>query len=103
MALSSLAVLPEAARLFGRAPAYELDQFAPIALFTADPTVLVVPAAAPWRTLEEFIAAAKARPGAVELLVRRQLLGPARADGHADHGGRARHAARALPGRRRRR
>ena len=65
MALSSLAVLPEAARLFGRAPAYELDQFAPIALFTADPTLLVVPASAPWRTLEEFIAAAKARPGAI--------------------------------------
>ena len=65
MALSSLAVLPEAARLFGRAPAYELDQFAPIALFTADPTVLVVPASAPWRTVEEFIAAAKARPGSM--------------------------------------
>ena len=65
MALSSLAVLPEAARLFGRAPAYELDQFAPVALFTADPTLLVVPASAPWRTLEEFIAAAKARPGAI--------------------------------------
>jgi tripartite-type tricarboxylate transporter receptor subunit TctC len=65
MALSSLAVLPEAARLFGRAPAYELDQFAPIALFTADPTLLVVPASAPWRTLEEFVAAAKAKPGGI--------------------------------------
>ncbi len=65
MALSSLAVLPEAARLFGRAPAYELDQFAPVALFTADPTLLVVPASAPWRTLEEFTAAAKARPGSI--------------------------------------
>ncbi|MBV1797748.1 tripartite tricarboxylate transporter substrate binding protein [Siccirubricoccus sp. G192] len=65
MALSSLAILPEAARLFGRQPAYELDQLAPIALFTADPTLLVVPAAAPWRTLEEFIADAKARPGAI--------------------------------------
>ncbi len=65
MALSSLAVLPEAARLFGRAPAYELDQFAPIALFTADPTVLVVPASSPWRTLEDFVAAAKARPGSI--------------------------------------
>ena len=65
MALSSLAVLPEAARLFGRAPAYELDQLAPVALFTADPTMLVVPAASPWRTLEEFIAAAKAKPGEI--------------------------------------
>lgn len=65
MALSSVAVLPEAARLFGRAPGYELDQFAPVALFTADPTVLVVRADSPWRTLEEFVADAKARPGAI--------------------------------------
>ena len=65
MALSSLAVLPEAARLFNRAPAYELDQLAPIALFTADPTFLVVPANAPWQTLEAFIADAKRRPGAI--------------------------------------
>ncbi|MCO6418503.1 tripartite tricarboxylate transporter substrate binding protein [Siccirubricoccus sp. KC 17139] len=65
MGLSSLAVLPEAARLFGRTPAYEVDQLTPIALFTADPTLLAVPANAPWRTLEEFIADAKARPGAI--------------------------------------
>ena len=65
MALSSLAVLPEAARLFGRAPAYELDQLAPIALFTADPTFLVVPANAPWQNLDDFLADAKRRPGAI--------------------------------------
>jgi len=65
MALSSLAVLPEAARLFGRAPAYELDQLAPIALFTADPTFLVVPAASPWQNLDDFLADAKRRPGAI--------------------------------------
>jgi tripartite-type tricarboxylate transporter receptor subunit TctC len=65
MALSSVSVLPEAARLFGRQPAYELDQFAPVALFTADPTVLVVPASAPWRTVDAFVAAAKARPGSI--------------------------------------
>lgn len=65
MGLSSLAVLPEAARLFGRTPAYEVDQLTPVALFTADPTFLAVPANAPWQTLEEFIADAKARPGAI--------------------------------------
>ncbi|MBK1659147.1 tripartite tricarboxylate transporter substrate binding protein [Paracraurococcus ruber] len=65
MGLSSLAVIPEAARLFGRQPAYELDQFAPIALFTADPTFLAVPASAPWQTLEEFLADAKRRPGQI--------------------------------------
>lgn len=65
MALSSLAVLPVADELFGRPPAYTVDQFAPIALITADPTVLVVRADSPWRTLEEFIADARARPGAI--------------------------------------
>jgi tripartite-type tricarboxylate transporter receptor subunit TctC len=63
MALSSLAVIPEAEKLFGRQPPYTVDQFAPIALVNADPTMLAVPASAPWRTLEEFIAAAKADPG----------------------------------------
>ncbi|MBU8537565.1 Bug family tripartite tricarboxylate transporter substrate binding protein [Falsiroseomonas tokyonensis] len=63
MALSSLAVIPEAEKLFGRTPPYTVDQFAPIALVNADPTMLAVPASAPWQTMEEFIAAAKARPG----------------------------------------
>jgi tripartite-type tricarboxylate transporter receptor subunit TctC len=62
MTLSSLAVLPEADRLFGRRPAYELDQLQPIGRVLADPTLLAVPAAAPWRTLEEFVADANARP-----------------------------------------
>ena len=44
MALSSISVLPVADRLQGRAPAYQLDQFAPVALISADPTVLVVSA-----------------------------------------------------------
>jgi tripartite-type tricarboxylate transporter receptor subunit TctC len=63
MALSSLAVIPEAERLFGRAPPYTVDQFAPIGLVNADPTMLAVPASAPWRTLADFVAAARARPG----------------------------------------
>ena len=65
MGLSSLAVIPEAARLFGRPPAYEVAQFAPVALLTADPTFLAVPAAAPWQTLGEFLADARARPGQI--------------------------------------
>ncbi|WPB84864.1 Bug family tripartite tricarboxylate transporter substrate binding protein [Sediminicoccus rosea] len=63
MALSSLAVIPEAERLFGRPPPYTVDQFAPIGLVNADPTVLAVPANAPWANLAEFVAAARARPG----------------------------------------
>lgn len=65
MALSSLAVLPVADELFGRPPAYTVDQFAPIALITADPTVLLVRGDSPWRTLDDFIADARARPGAI--------------------------------------
>jgi tripartite-type tricarboxylate transporter receptor subunit TctC len=65
MALSSLAMLPEADRLHGRPPQYTVDQLAPVALVTADPTVLVVPASAPWRTLEELVADARRRLGAI--------------------------------------
>jgi tripartite-type tricarboxylate transporter receptor subunit TctC len=65
MALSSMALLPEAARVNGREPTYTPEMLAPIALFAADPTVLVVPAASPIRTIEEFIADVKARPGQV--------------------------------------
>jgi tripartite-type tricarboxylate transporter receptor subunit TctC len=63
--LSSLAVLPEADRLFGRAPAYEVSQFTPVARILADPTVLAVPASAPWKTLQEFVDDAKKRPGEI--------------------------------------
>ncbi|MEF7612364.1 tripartite tricarboxylate transporter substrate binding protein [Aquincola sp. MAHUQ-54] len=63
MTLSSISVLPEADRLQGRKPAYQLEQFVPIARFTADPTVLVVRADAPWKTLEAFIADVRGKPG----------------------------------------
>jgi len=43
MTLSSLAVLPEADRLFDRPVAYEVSQFAPVARVLADPTLLAVP------------------------------------------------------------
>lgn len=65
MALSSMALLPEAARVNGREPTYSTDQLTPIALFAADPTVLVVPAASPIRSIEDFIADVRARPGQV--------------------------------------
>jgi tripartite-type tricarboxylate transporter receptor subunit TctC len=62
MALSSISIFPVSDRINGKAPAYELKDFAPIALVTADPTVLVVAADSPWKTLEEFVATAKAHP-----------------------------------------
>ena len=65
MSLSSISILPEADKILGRKPAYTLNQFKPIARFTADPTVLVVRAEAPWKTLADLVADAKARPGAI--------------------------------------
>src|SRR5476651_913864 len=65
MTLSSLAVLPEADRLFDRPVAYEVSQFAPVARVLADPTLLAVPASAPWKTLQDFVDDAKKRPGEI--------------------------------------
>jgi tripartite-type tricarboxylate transporter receptor subunit TctC len=65
LALSSISIIPEADRLFNRPPAFTVDQFAPIALISADPTVLVVPADKPWKTAREFIEDAKKRPGQI--------------------------------------
>jgi tripartite-type tricarboxylate transporter receptor subunit TctC len=65
MTLSSLAVLPEADRLFDRPPIYEVSQFTPVARVLADPTLLAVPASAPWKTLQDFVDDAKRRPGQI--------------------------------------
>jgi tripartite-type tricarboxylate transporter receptor subunit TctC len=65
MTLSSLAVLPEADRLFDRPPVYEVSQLSPVARVLADPTLLAIPASAPWKTLEDFVADAKKRPGEI--------------------------------------
>src|SRR5215813_9354011 len=65
MTLSSLAVLPEADRLFERPVAYEVSQFTPIARVLADPTLLAVPASAPWKSVQDFVDDAKKRPGQI--------------------------------------
>jgi tripartite-type tricarboxylate transporter receptor subunit TctC len=64
LSLSSISILPEADNILGRKPAFTLNQFKAIARFTADPTVLVVRADAPWKTLAEFLADAKKKPAA---------------------------------------
>jgi tripartite-type tricarboxylate transporter receptor subunit TctC len=63
MALSSITVIPAADALFDRKPAYSLDQFMPIALISADPTLLVVHPSLPVQTLKELVALAKSKPG----------------------------------------
>jgi tripartite-type tricarboxylate transporter receptor subunit TctC len=64
MSLSSLSIIPEADKLFNRAPSFQLNQFKPIARFTADPTVLVVRADAPWKNFAEFLADIRKKPAA---------------------------------------
>ena len=65
MGLSSISIFPVSDRINGKTPQYELKDFAPIALVTADPTVLVVRADGPYKTVKEFVEAAKARPGKI--------------------------------------
>jgi tripartite-type tricarboxylate transporter receptor subunit TctC len=65
LALSSISIIPEADKLFGRPPAFTVDQFAPVALISADPTILVVRAESSWKTAQEFIEDAKKRPGEI--------------------------------------
>jgi tripartite-type tricarboxylate transporter receptor subunit TctC len=65
LALSSISIIPEADKIFGRPPAFTVDQFAPIALISADPTILVVRAESPWKTAAEFIEDARKRPGQI--------------------------------------
>jgi len=63
MALSSITVIPAADALFDRKPAYSLDQFMPIALISADPTLLAVHPSLPVKSLKELVALARSRPG----------------------------------------
>ena len=65
LSLSSIVVLPEADKVLKRNALYTLDQFKPVARFTADPTALVVRADSPWKTYQEFIDHVKSKPGSV--------------------------------------
>jgi tripartite-type tricarboxylate transporter receptor subunit TctC len=62
MSLSSISIFPVSDPTNGRPLPYQLSDFAPIALVTADPTILVVAADGPYKTIQEFVAAAKAYP-----------------------------------------
>ena len=62
MSLSSISIFPVSDPINGKPAPYHLADFAPVALLTADPTILVVAADGPYKTVQEFIAAAKAYP-----------------------------------------
>jgi tripartite-type tricarboxylate transporter receptor subunit TctC len=61
----SISTIPEADRVAGRTPTFTRDQFVPIARLNADPTLLIVPTDAPWKTVKELIDDAKKRPDAI--------------------------------------
>src|SRR5688572_23811244 len=63
MSLSSVSIFPVSDPINGKPAPYQLSDFAPIALITSDPTVLVVSADGPYKNIHDFIASAKAYPG----------------------------------------
>ena len=63
MVLSSISVIPAADELFNRKPAYSLDQVVPVALISADPTILVAHPSLPVKSLKDLVALAKSKPG----------------------------------------
>ncbi len=65
MALSSISIIPPSERLFDRKPPYEMNQLAPIALISADPTVLVVRSDSPWKTVKDLVDDARKNPGKI--------------------------------------
>lgn len=65
MALSSIVIIPVSDEVNGRAPTYRMSDFTPIALVSADPTVLMVPAESPWKTFGDLVADARANPGRI--------------------------------------
>jgi tripartite-type tricarboxylate transporter receptor subunit TctC len=65
LALSSISIIPEADKVLGRDPMFQLSQLVPIARFTADPTVLAVRADSPYKSVKDLIDAAKQKPGEI--------------------------------------
>lgn len=60
--LVSITTIPEVERMLGRAQSYSMEQFEPLALLVADPSVLVVGADKPWKSVKELVDDAKKRP-----------------------------------------
>jgi len=65
LALSSISIIPEADKVLGRDPMFQLNQLVPIARFTADPTVLAVRADSPYKSVADLMGAAKQKPEAI--------------------------------------
>lgn len=62
-ALPSISTIPEVDALFGRTPVFKREQFQPIARLNADPSMLVINASLPWKTLKDMVEDVKKKPG----------------------------------------
>jgi tripartite-type tricarboxylate transporter receptor subunit TctC len=61
----AITLLPEVDRLFARPTVFSREQFAGLARINADPTILVVNADLPWKTLKELLDDARKRPNEI--------------------------------------
>ena len=65
MTVPAISTLPEVDKLFGRTPNFTRADFAPLARINADPTILVVNADLPYKSVAELLADAKKRPNEI--------------------------------------
>ncbi len=65
MHITSISGFAEVDKLFGRTPKFTRADFIPIARFIADPMIIVVNDQQPYKTLKEFVDAAKAKPNGI--------------------------------------
>lgn len=61
----SISTIPEADRQAGRTPTFTREQFVPIARLNADPTLIMVGASTPWKSIKELVDDAKKRPNEI--------------------------------------
>ena len=61
----AISTLPEVDKLFGRTPTFTREHFVPIARLNADPTILVVNAELPYKSVPELLAEARRRPNEI--------------------------------------
>ena len=63
VAMPGFFITPPVDALFGRTPKFKTEQFTPIARLSAEPLVLVVHPARPWKSVADLVAEARRRPG----------------------------------------
>ena len=65
IAMPGFFINPQVDILYDRPPKFKPDQFTPIARLSAEPLVLVVHPARPWKSVADLVADAKRRPGEI--------------------------------------